>query len=327
MISILISFLAFIGIAVVITIGSAAAGKLWRGKPWPPARAVVREILTTGGISVVITIVISLLLGWTGFLDSQFYRPSSGDYGEHSKLGLSPEDVFFESQDGTRLHGWFIPSNDPPVGTLIHFHGSDRNISWTIRNSHWLTEHGFNLFLFDYRGYGRSEGRPSPTGVVDDSVAAIDFVRSRPEVDTDKLLLWGQSMGGQLAIVAANRAGTEGVKAIVADATYASHSHHVKDKVAQMGPLWLIQWAVWLTTPDTNAAYKVVDRIGPTHLLVVHGLADQGVRPYHGEWLYSAAQEPKDIWRVEGAGHLEVLRDAQYQEQLVETLVRALQVD
>jgi len=325
--SVLISFLAFISIGVVLAIGSATAGKLWFGKPWPAARGLAREIVTTTGISVAITVVISLLLGWTGFLDSQFYRPSSRNYDEHSKLGLSPDDVFFESQDGTRLHGWFIPSDGPPIGTVIHFHGSDRNISWTIRNSHWLTEYGFNLFLFDYRGYGKSEGNPSPIGVVDDAVAAIEYVRSRSEVDPEKLFLWGQSMGGQLAIIAADRVGTEGIKTIVADATYASHAHHVKDKVAQMGPLWLIQWAVWLTTSDTHAAHKVVPRIAPTHLLVIHGLADRGVRPYHGEWLFNAAKEPKDIWRVEGAGHLEVLRDPRYREQLVESFQRSLQAD
>lgn len=322
---VLISFLAFVSIAVLLTFGGAAAGKLWYRKPWPSASTIARDSLTTALISVVITVVISLLLGWTGFLDSQFYRPSSQNYGEHSKLGLSPDDVYFKSQDGTRLHGWFIPSNEPPIGTVIHFHGSDRNISWTIKNSQWLTDVGLNLFVFDYRGYGKSEGEPSAEGIIDDAVAAINHVRSRSEVDPEKLFLWGQSMGGQLAIVAAERAGTEGIRAIVVDATYASHSHHVKDKLAQMGPLWLIQWAAWLTTPDTHAAHKVVDRISPTPLIVVHGLADRGVRPYHGEWLYQAAREPKDFWRVEGAGHLDVLRDSRYRERLVESFEQTLQ--
>ena len=97
---------------MLLTFGGAAAGKLRYRKLWPSASTIARDSLTTALISVVITVVISLLLGWTGFLDSQIYRPSSRDYGEHSKLGLSPDDVYFKSQDGTRLHGWFIPSND-----------------------------------------------------------------------------------------------------------------------------------------------------------------------------------------------------------------------
>ena len=240
---------------------------------------------------------------------------------------LTQTTCFLKAETGHDCTGGLFLQAAPAVGTVIHFHGSDRNISWTIRNSHWLTEHGYNLFRFDYRGYGKSSGKPSPNGLIDDAVAAIEYVRSRPEVAADRLLLWGQSMGGQLAIVAADRVGTDGIKAIIADATYASHSNHVKDKLAQMGPLWLIQWAVWLTTSDTYAAYTVVPRIAPTHILLVHGLADRGVRPYHSQWLFEAAKEPKEIWLVEGAGHLEVLREPGYREQLVERFQRALNAE
>lgn len=305
----------------------ALAGKLFFHKPWPSANGFVRECLISVGSTIVITLAISLVLAWAGFSESQFYRPSTKDYAEHTKLGLTPEEVSFKSKDGTRLHGWFMPGKDQPIGTVIHLHGSDRNITSTIKNSYWLTDNGFNLFLFDYRGYGKSEGQSSQQGVIEDAIAAIEYVRSRSDLDADKIGLWGQSMGGQLAIVAADRVGKQGIRAVVVEATYASHSHHVKDKMAQMGPLWLIQWAVWLTTADACAAQNVVGRIAPTPILFVHGTADRGVQPYHSEWLFNAAGHPKDIWRIQGARHLQVFQDAHHREKLVQFFKQSLQPD
>jgi fermentation-respiration switch protein FrsA (DUF1100 family) len=313
-----------IGISIVLTLAKPAVARLLLGKPWPAAWGLAKEALLSTAITLVITLVICLILTWTGFTESQFYRPSTRDYGQHTKLKLTPEDLFFKSKDGTRLHGWFIPAKDKAIGTVIHLHGSDRNITHTLGNSHWLTGHGFNLYVFDYRGYGRSAGQPTRQGVVEDAVAAIDYVRLRPDVDADRILLWGQSMGGQLAIVAADRAGQEGIQAVVADATYASHKHHVKDKLAQMGPLWLVQWAIWFVTSDAHAARGVVGRLTPTRILLVHGTADTVVQPYHSNWLFQAAGEPKALWRVPSFGHLKVFQDSRYREKLVQFFREAL---
>lgn len=325
--SVLISFLALISIPVFMSAMLVSARRLWLHKPWPPVRAFLRDALVSMGLTAGVTVGICFILAWTGFTESQFYRPSTRNFGEHTQRDLTPRDVFFASEDGTRLHGWFLTSNEPAVGTVIHLHGSDRNISHTIRNSHWLTDRGFNLFVFDYRGYGKSEGNPSRRGVIDDTVAAIEHVRSRPNVDADIVILWGQSMGGQLAIIGAHLAGTERIGAVVAEATYASHAHHVKDKLARMGPLWLIQWAVWLVTPDTLAARDIVVHLAPTPFLLVHGSEDRVVRPYHSEWLFQAAKEPKDIWRVPGARHLEVFRDENHRDRLERFFRQVVQAD
>ena len=325
MATIFLSFFVSVCIVLALVFANTLAGKLFSHKPWPAARDFVKECFISVGGTVAITLVICFILSKTGFTESQFYRPSTQDYAEHTKLGITPEDVFFKSNDGTRLHGWFLPAKGQPTGTLIHLHGSDRNITYTIKNVHWLTNHGFNLFLFDYRGYGQSENKPSRQGVVEDAVAAIEYVRSRSDIDANTLFLWGQSMGGQLAIVAANLAGTKGIQAVVAEATYATPSHHIKDKMGQMGPLWLVQWGLWLITSDAYAAQDVVGRIAPTSILLVHGTADRGVLPYHSEALFQAADEPKDIWRVQNAGHLQVFQNALYREKLIPFLKQSLQ--
>ena len=265
-----------------------------------------------------------MIVGLRSVIDAQFFRPSDRNFAQHEELGLTPEDVSFESGDGTRLFGWFLPTAGEPRGTVIHYHGSDGNLSRTIRHVDWLPQAGFNVFAVDYRGYGRSDGEPSHEGVLDDAVAAIEYVRSRDDVDADRLLLWGQSMGGQLAIRAATEVGPPPVRAVVAEATYASHRHHVRDKIAELGPLWLVQWAGWLLTSDALAADRVAADLGSTALLLVHGTRDAVVRPYHSERLFAAATEPREIWWVEGAGHLDVFGDPAIRGRLVDFFGRVL---
>jgi uncharacterized protein len=323
MAGVIASFLAVVALPIAVVLAIAIVGRSIFRKPWPATRKLLVDMLVSVAITLGITLAICFVLSWTGFLQSQFYRPSAEDFGQQKELGVAPEEVAFESKDGTRLHGWFVPATDNAKGTVIHFHGSDRNISFTIRNCQWLREHGFNVFLFDYRGYGQSLGEPERQGMVEDGAAAIAYVRSRSDVDKESICLWGQSMGGQLAIASADLAGTDGIRAVVAEATYASHSHHIKDKMAQFGPLWLVQWGAWLVTSDAFSAEGIVGKLAPTPILLIHGTEDRGVQPYHSEQLYELAGNPKDIWRVEGGKHLDAMQSDRYRAKFVEYLTRA----
>ncbi|MEM0924537.1 MAG: alpha/beta fold hydrolase [Planctomycetota bacterium] len=292
-----------------------------------PPRMV--DLAITSGIAIAITLcittVISLIFSVTGFYESQFFRPSSKDYQVAKEQGLEPLDVTFESGDGTQLHGWILRSAAEPLGTIVHFHGSDRNITFTAGNVSWLTDAGFDVFAFDYRGYGRSEGTPSHEGMVTDSLAAIEFAKSNPAFRSDRLVLLGQSMGGQLAIIAAGR--HDGViDGVIADSTYAKRSHHLSDKLGRMGPLWLVKWGGWLFTSDEPCGESSLPDLRSS-LLLIHGTEDRGVMPYHSERLFETASEPKQIWRVDGLGHLQVLRQPEHQKRLVGYLTDLLSAE
>src|ERR1051325_851564 len=244
---------------------------------------------------------LALALGClTGCVQGAFYHPDRGLYDTRARLGLKYEQVTFASQDGTRLVGWFIPARgyaDPKraKGTVVHFHGNAQNLSAHWQFVDWLPQRGFNLFVFDYRGYGASQGSPEPKGVFEDSLAALDYVRARPDVDPERLLALGQSLGGTNAIAAVGSGNRAGVRAIAIESTFFSYSAIASDKLVGAGSL----------VDDTYSADRFVGALAPMPLLLLHGTADAVIPYSHSERLYAKAGEPKRLVRIEGGAHAE----------------------
>ena len=121
-----------------------------------------------------------------------------------SDFAIDFEDVYFMTVDGVRLHGWFIPGENNI--TWIWFHGNAGNISHRLENLSLIREYlGVNIFLFDYRGYGWSEGEVSEEGTYRDADAALVHILSRQDVDPAKIVLFGRSMGCAVAVDLAYR--------------------------------------------------------------------------------------------------------------------------
>jgi fermentation-respiration switch protein FrsA (DUF1100 family) len=264
----------------------------------------------------------AVLLLLAGCAQGLFYHPDRVLYDTPARAGLKYEQVVFPSGDGTRLVGWFIPAAgyaDPrkAKATVVHFHGNAQNLSAHWRYVEWLPRRGFNLFVFDYRGYGASEGRPEPKGVFEDSGAALDYVRSRPDVDAGRLLVFGQSLGGTNAIAAVGAGNRAGVRAIAIEATFYSYSSIASDKVSGAGSLM----------DDTYSADRYVAALAPMPFLLLHGTADPVIPYAHAERLFAKAGEPKRLVTVAGGGHTEALTPrfgAKYQELLLEFFDAAL---
>lgn len=263
-----------------------------------------------------------LALALSGCVQSAFYHPDRMLYDTPDRLGLRFEQVTFRSDDGTRLVGWFIPARgyaDPrnAKATVIHFHGNAQNMSAHWQFVDWLPQRGYNLFVFDYRGYGASEGTPEPKGVFEDSRAALDYVRSRPDVDAAKLLVFGQSLGGTNAIAAVGSGNRAGVRAIAIESTFFSYSSIASEKVIGAGSL----------ADDTYSAERFVAKLAPTPLLLLHGSADAVIPYSHSERLFAKAAEPKRLVRIEGGAHTEALAPrfgSVYREMLIDFFDAAL---
>ena len=154
-----------------------------------------------------------------------FYYPDDKIYGPDP---WSAESVEFTAKDGTRLQGWFItfPTGpaDNAIATIIHAHGNAGNMSahWPLVS--WLPERNFNVFMFDYRGFGKSKGTPSQAGLLDDTQSAINVVRHRSDVNPQRLVLFGQSIGGANILDVIGRGDREGIRAVILDSTFASYA-------------------------------------------------------------------------------------------------------
>lgn len=197
-----------------------------------------------------------LLLG--GCVESMFFHPDRVRYETPSALGLRYEPVVFRSSDGTALSGWFIPATgraDPrqAKGTVIHLHGNAQNMSAHWRFVAWLPAQDYNVFVFDYRGYGESEGKAEARGVFEDSKSAIAYVRSRADIDPARLLVFGQSLGGTNAIAAVGAGERQGVRAVAIESTFYSYSSIASEVLPGAGML----------VGDTYASSKYVAAIAP----------------------------------------------------------------
>src|SRR5919108_3317626 len=150
-------------------------------------------------------VVLALLPAACRIEDQFIFHPSATIEQTPQRVGLDFEDLFFSTRDGLRLNGWLVPHHQAR-STLVWFHGNAGNISHRVENIKLLHDKvKVNIFIFDYRGYGRSEGRASEEGTYLDGQAAIDCLRTRYSVETKNLVLFGRSLGAAVASELANR--------------------------------------------------------------------------------------------------------------------------
>ncbi len=234
-------------------------------------------------------------------LDSVFYHPDHRVYTTPANNGYAFEEVTFPSADGTALNGWFIPAKGKALGTVIHFHGNAQNMTAHYSFVDWLPANGFNLFTFDYRGYGKSAGKPDRKGVYADSIAAVEYVKTRTDIDQSRLIVFGQSIGGATALAVMGNNDFDGIVGVATDSAFSSYKRIACDHTFLLKPL------AYLLIGNTLSPDKTVGNIAPIPLLIIHGTADR-VAPYkHAKRLYEKAGEPKELWTVENGGHTSAL--------------------
>lgn len=248
------------------------------------------------------------------------------------RVGLAYRDVWFEAADGPRLHGWFLPADPDAVRgaacTVLFLHGNAENISTHLASVRWLPKQGHNVFLFDYRGYGRSSGRPSLPGLHLDTEAALGAAFAMAEVDPDRVVVLGQSLGGAIAITALVRSAyRDRIRALIIEGAFSSYRGIAREKLAGSWLTWPVQWPLSLTIDNQYKPLESIDRISPVPVLIIHGLTDQVVPPHHAEALYAAAREPKELWLVPGADHIQAMLEADTQQRLLAYLAKHCRAD
>ena len=252
---------------------------------------------------------------------SVFFQPTGSIYQTPGQYGIDYERVEFKASDGTALFAWFLPARGEPRGTVLYLHGNAQNISAHFPNVAWMPAAGFNVFAIDYRGYGGSEGKPSLPGVQLDIDAAMRVLLARRDVNPDRIIVFGQSLGGALAIhYVAHSAYRSHVKAVIADSPFSDYRQVAEEKLADAIITWPLKWLPTFTVNNDYAPIASVAALSPIPLLLIHGDRDGVVGPHHSQALFEAAQEPKALWSIADTGHIGALRDAKVRKRLAEFL-------
>jgi len=254
-----------------------------------------------------------------------FFQPMRGWVDTPDRHGLRYETDDLQASDGTRLSAWFLPARSKggarSRATVLFLHGNAENISTHFHAIAWLPAEGFNVLALDYRGYGASRGEPTLAGIQLDIDAAMRELLSRRDVDADRIVVYGQSLGGALAIAyVAHCACRAHVRAIVVESSFSDYRRIVREKLADAWLTWPLQWLPALTVDNTYSPAAAVAALSPIPLLLIHADRDPVVPLHHSQDLYALAKEPKELWIVPGAGHGQALADPAVRSRLVRYL-------
>ena len=258
------------------------------GKPVSPLR-VGRGVASIVIGSALALVVLAVVL-WTQIERRYIFFPSAYIQYTPDQVGLSYEEVFFLSDDGLRLHGWYVPGQSDI--TWLWFHGNGGNIGDRVEELALFRHRlGINQLIFDYRGYGRSQGRPSEQGTYRDARAALAYLQGLSYVAPERIVYFGHSLG---AAVAVELAASQPPLALVLVSPFAS----ISDMARLTMPVLPLHWLV-RNRYDSLAHIGRVDR----PLLVLHGDRDETVPLSQGKKLFHAANPPKQFRLLPGAGH------------------------
>jgi hypothetical protein len=227
--------------------------------------------------------------------------------------------------DGVRLHAWFLPASAPRQGSVLFLHGNAENISTHIMSVAWLPGAGFDVLLLDYRGYGRSAGTPDLDGLHLDLAVALDALFAMPEVDPDRIVVVGQSLGGALAITGlAGSPHKDRLRALVVEGAFTGYRALAREKLAELWLTWPLQGPLGLAIDDRYRPIAQIGELAPLPVLIIQGEADRLVPAHHGLALYEAASEPKELWLLPGIGHIQAFALIENRARLRDYLERVL---
>ncbi|MGQ9688427.1 MAG: alpha/beta hydrolase [Desulfobaccales bacterium] len=209
--------------------------------------------------------------------------------GTPKDYGLEYEEVWFTTDDRVRLHGWWVPRPKAPV--WLWFHGNAGNISYRLENIKLLVDEvGVQVFIFDYREYGKSEGRINREGTFKDAAAAYRYLTDTRGIPGGEILLFGRSLGTALATDLAVR---KPCRALILESPFTN-----SQDMAKLYAPFLFDWR-------PKVPYDNLGKIGAVKVpvMIIHGAQDEVIPVDMARRVFAAAPEPKELYIIPGAHH------------------------
>lgn len=253
-------------------------------------------------IAVIVLLAAIVLTAVYFYQDKLLYFPTRQVQGTPEQIGLAFEGVRLNTEDGIALDGWFIPA-DSAKATVLFCHGNAGNIGDRLETIAQFHRMGLAVFIFDYRGYGRSTGKPSEQGTYRDAEAAWEYLTGKRGIDPKTVVVLGRSLGGAVAVwLAAHH--TPG--ALIVESSFTS----LPDVAARHYPYLPVRLLSRYQYDNRATISRVTAPV-----LIAHS-PDDGLVPYsHGERLYAAANAPKEFLRLSGSHNDGFLQSAQHYER------------
>ncbi len=252
---------------------------------------MVKAIIIYAAIAVVL-----LFFGYAKYIESRgMYFPIKEIEHTPEILGLPFEDVYINAEDGVRINGWFIPGSKAKY-TLLFCHGNAGNIGHRLEKLMLLHKIKLNLFIIDYRGYGRSKGTPSEKGIYLDTKAAYDYLVDKRKIKPEQIILYGESLGSAAII---HLAAEQKVGGLIVEGGFTRG----RDLARILYPL--LPTAFFSDSFDSLAKIKKIDAAK----LFIHSKDDEIVPFSLAQQLYAAAGGPKRFAELRG-GHNSTFLDS-----------------
>jgi fermentation-respiration switch protein FrsA (DUF1100 family) len=247
-----------------------------------------------------------------------FFKPGKVIVNSPDIQALSPQNVYFRSPDNLTLHGWYFRGQgNEQHGTILVCHGNVENLSTHVKLDLWLVRAGYNVFIFDYRGYGKSGGTTTVEGIHLDAEAALEKIFTLPGAH-DRIVIYGKSLGGAVAIhTVANTPYKDRIKGLIVESAFADYRMMARGEIAKTIIGWPVQYPLSLLVNNDYSPMKWIRKVPPVPLLIIHGTRDAVVPVEHGRVLFEAAAEPKQYWELPGLGHVKSWTDEATRKRLL----------
>lgn len=232
------------------------------------------------------------------------YHPTNLKYFDPQKAGATPEDVWFVNNEKINLHGWYFHNalKIPPKALIVFFHGNGENLTSHFATLLWILNQGYDYFIFDYQGYGESQGKPSPQGTVDDGKAALLWANAHR--GGAPLVVFAQSLGGAVAMRSVIEIkDVVPIQLVVVDSTFSSYKEAARSILRRSWVTWILQPVTYFALSDSFAPDNQINKIAPIPMVVMHGTKDQIIDFSLGKEVFELAGEPKEFWTIDDGYH------------------------
>lgn len=237
---------------------------------------------------------------------------------EPKMVGLSAKENWVESK-GLKLHTWhFQTQAEKAKGTIVFFHGNAENLTSHYLKLIWVLKEGYDFVIFDYPGYGISQGAPNAQNTYEAGVKVIEFVHR--EIDPRPLIIYGESLGGIISMRGVEEIKNRiPIKLLIVDSSFHSYQEMGRRFLARSWVTWIFQPLSYLLLSDEFAP-RDLKSLSPIPILFIHSRPDRVVEFECSEKMYEKALEPKTFWRLDNGGHgyTFITEKGRYQKDLIQ---------